>query len=160
MKRDPLNVKGLDAFLRAAKHKDRPARDDNVAFERWLNEQLDRLMLDDFKNDPDDGGKWFHNGGPEILEAERGNIEPLRQSYPHLAKYLHLPPMKKGQRRVYRDDQVDWAMEDYQKALVVVEAAYETTRRERGLVSIAEIIARRHSFPTRVILNRLKNSVR
>jgi hypothetical protein len=131
-----------------------PPRDDNVAFERWLNERLTAIMIEE-ANRPDDGSE----AGYEIDRAERfADIEPLRHRYPHLAKYLHLPPMPKGQRRVYKDDQVNWAMEEYQKALVIVEAAYGSTRRERGLISIAEVIARRHSFPTRVILNRLKNA--
>src|SRR5262245_53805288 len=31
-----------------------------------------------------------------LVAADRGDIEPVRAHYPHLAPYLHLPPRKRG----------------------------------------------------------------
>ena len=43
--------------------------------------------------------EWREKFGPEIISAERGDIEPLRRKLPHLAKFLHIPPSPVGKRK-------------------------------------------------------------
>jgi hypothetical protein len=71
--------------------------------ERWLNRKLDELDREDLdrQNEEmraanvntkfDELVTWMKADGPEVREAERGNMEPLHKKYPHLAKFLFLP---------------------------------------------------------------------
>lgn len=76
--------------------------------EDWVNQHLDRIV-DREIYDPTFMQKQHESANKirfpkksdylfEIDEAERGNIEPLRRRFPLLAKYLHLPKRKRGQR--------------------------------------------------------------
>lgn len=49
---------------------------------------------------------WLNADGPEIAEAERGNIEPLKKKYPHLAKFLQRPKQAGRGRRFPKKDEM------------------------------------------------------
>jgi hypothetical protein len=76
----------------------------------WVNRELNRLpdelerwrASDEYKTGLDERSKrydaWLADHGPEIESAEAGNIEPLRAALPHLAKFLHPPKRRQGER--------------------------------------------------------------
>ena len=64
----------------------------------WTNWHLDHAPLPDWKPNHVLPFEWLKNFGPEIADAERGNIEPLRKKLPHLAKFLHLAKRGRGKR--------------------------------------------------------------
>jgi hypothetical protein len=65
--------------------------------EKWVNEKLNAGYADE-------GGShvefmWImDDDARRIYAAEHGDIEPLKQKYPHLAPYLCLPKRKRGVR--------------------------------------------------------------
>lgn len=76
----------------------------------WVKRELNRLpdplelwlASDEYKAGLDARSKqydaWLNNLGPQIESAEAGNIEPLRAALPHLAKFIHLPKRRQGER--------------------------------------------------------------
>jgi hypothetical protein len=84
------------------------------------------------------------------IEAERGNLTPLRKRLPEWArKYINEPKLKKGQRRSYPNS----AFKHYAQSRFVDEIKrvralwqqhYGRCNRPRGQVSAEEIVAERH----------------
>jgi hypothetical protein len=64
----------------------------------WTNWHLDRTPETDWKPNYKTHFEWLKNDGPEIAAAERGNVEPLRKKYPHLAKFLHRAKRERHKR--------------------------------------------------------------
>ena len=67
----------------------------------------------------------------ELEQAEHGNIEPLRNRFPQLAKYLHLPKRPSRGKRwpkfkdKYADDPVMMAIEDAKSIRALWKMAYD-----------------------------------
>lgn len=92
---------------------------DDAAMLRWLDDQLDVLLSEAgakrrlqrklplsieeqqalFPEQSDEGS---------IGAAERGDIRPLRRRYPQVARFLHLPKRKRGQRYLEADKTKKW----------------------------------------------------
>ena len=116
----------------------------------WVNWHLDHAPTPDFTPSTPDEAKrqWelLKNDGLEIAAAERGDIEPLRKKWPHLAKYLHLAKRERGKRFA----SLPWCESDPAKfaAIEVKEIAAlwqkyygKKVRRRRFEPSAAEIAA-------------------
>jgi hypothetical protein len=70
----------------------------------WVERQLDRFPEDYPVYVPSEEhdaqiAAWYAADGPEKIAAERGDMEPLRKKHPELARYLHPPIRKVGERR-------------------------------------------------------------
>jgi hypothetical protein len=105
---------------------------------------------------------WWYNGGREIEEAEHGDIEPLREKFPHLARFLHLPvrPDKKNwpmqnEARSARDKSAEMIMREI-KAIWKDKKYYGRVHRPRGDVTAAEIAAEILNTKANLILKRQK----
>ena len=100
-----------------------------------------------------------------IRQAERGDISPLRRRYPHLAKFLFPPKLKRGQR--YPRFQLTKAAID---KISITSALYDVWRirslwkryygrknrsRDAGC-SAEEIAAKRHDLTVEQLLNAKK----
>ena len=79
---------------------------------------------------------------PEIEAAERGDIEPLRKKFPHLAKFLHLPPHPKHKRKTnyLPIERARRAVEDIPRVTALWEKFYKKKVR-RFEPSTVEIVA-------------------
>ena len=95
---------------------------DKARMARWLNTELDTILeriVNETKWTPREAWKWFHwrgRAGPEKVAARHGNIEPLRKTFPLLARWLHLEPRGKGDR-FPRDKWDDAMSKNYNRKL-------------------------------------------
>jgi hypothetical protein len=87
------------------------SRRDRQLMVNWLEVKLDKIFFDEFEKYQHEGLKnydkvlaWAKKLGPEIAEAEHGNVEPLRRRFPVIAKYINLPRRHRGQRYPRRED--------------------------------------------------------
>jgi hypothetical protein len=74
---------------------------------KWVNLELDRNFWRRLKkwnrlaHSPDnvkEVGDWFADLGPQVEQANRGNVEPLRKALPKYAKFIKPPKLGRGQR--------------------------------------------------------------
>jgi hypothetical protein len=132
--------------------------------EKWVIEQLNALPYGD------EGGPaseveftWMNDDDARrIAAAEHGDIEPLREKYPHLAPYLFTPKRKRGARFFrpddpwWRDDNpflaygraitvspVQCAVDDVRRIRALWRKAYSRFKRASSLISAEEIAANR-----------------
>jgi hypothetical protein len=134
----------------------------------WLNLELDQMAMVETQQrqknfDEKECRAWIAEYGPEIDQAEHGNIEPLRKQLPALAKFLHLPKRKRGQRfqklRI-RPDLVRLAVDDVKRIRALWLKHYGKKNRHADDGLSAEQIAADRWDGVRVsdVINRMKIS--
>ena len=86
-----------------------PWTDNDAAMLRWLDHELDDLIREEdgarararraLPLSPEEKQALFPEDSDEgaIAAAERGDIGPLRRRHPELARFLHLPALRRGQ---------------------------------------------------------------
>jgi hypothetical protein len=131
----------------------------------WVNWELDYTPVEFPKPSPEADEfyrAWRKAYGPEIEHAEHGNIEPLRQRLPDLAKFLHLPKRGRGKRfPKMRDenDRVQRAAYDVRTIRDLWEKHYGKKRRcKNDGPSAEEIAADRYEVDVEDVIKRLKKS--
>jgi hypothetical protein len=87
---------------------------------------------------------WSDSEGSAIESARRGNIEPLRKRYPHLAEFLH--PPKPGRSKYQRDLnvaklQARWAWKSIKEIRQAKYNGKKNKLRGDGAISDEEIVA-------------------
>jgi hypothetical protein len=87
---------------------------------------------------------WVDSGGHELHEAELGNLGPLRQKYPDIARYINMPTRGRGEyRRPVKIDDVDLAVRDAFWMRDIWRHFYRKHNRPKGQISAEEIAAQR-----------------
>jgi hypothetical protein len=143
-----------------------PARDEpeREAIRVWVYAKLDELdeiieaNLNLPRGDDVDFLNWLLGDGPIIAEARKGNLQPLRDKYPHLAEFLQPPKIGRGKyRRVRKPDQpskleLDAAVYDYHRINELFRKllGVERRRKEDGPSSIELAAARWGIDPERL----------
>jgi hypothetical protein len=129
--------------------------------EAWVNARLDIIddMLNAWIDTQPKATEYFADDELEVLEAEKGNIEPLRAKYPRLARFLHLPRRRRGERYLPDKNVIAQSYEmpggRVVDGLGLTLATYDTAvirelwrvhymRRPQGYATAEEIAARRH----------------
>ncbi len=127
----------------------------------WVNWQLDKALEQEIGrlsiSDPA-FEQWLFGDGPTLEAARKGNLDPLRKRYPHIAKYLNLPRQKRGkyQRAVKRPDLMA-AVRDVGLIRELWEDHYGKRRRLRDeKPTAAEIAAERWDVSEADVENQLK----
>jgi hypothetical protein len=127
-----------------------PKWHDNDAMKAWVNTMLGAMV----------GVRFFEiclvHIPPEVLaesaerrpieEAERGNIKPLRDVYPHLAPFLHLPKRKRGQRFPKVNNKLMNAVADVSRIRGLWKRHFGRVKRQRDELSAEEIAAERYKL--------------
>jgi hypothetical protein len=117
----------------------------------WVNSELDRQLKVETDQkmanfDQKEFQDWSVEYGPEILDAEHGNIEPLRKRLPTLAKFLHLPKQEgPGKRfpklRRRHQHNVRYAVNDVKRIRTLWRQQYNKRNRHKEDGPLAEEIA-------------------
>jgi hypothetical protein len=136
---------------------------DEEAMVRWVNERLDDLLDSEVtgRTGTDRYIEWLKNDGPQIWAAERGDLDPLRKLYPHLAPYLHRRKRSRGKYlRKASFDPVKAAIEDIKNIRLIWKQQYKTKHRKRddkpSAVDIAVGRWKSYGVTPNKIANRLK----
>jgi len=116
----------------------------------WVNWHLDQalddvVMTTQDKIDHDSFDDYLHNLGREIEAAEHGDIEPLREKMPRLAKFLYLPKRggkgKRFSRLITKKDRTPWAADDVPRIRALWSQHYGRRRRRKNDGDSAKQIA-------------------
>jgi hypothetical protein len=149
----------------------RNERERELMFE-WVNRQLDRIADQDFiatqsklaKNfDVKKHFAWVDAGGPEIEQADHGDIEPLRKKLPQYARFLRLPKRQRGQRfsKMKSLDPVAEALADVKRIRRLWSEKFgKKNRHVDDGYTAEEIAARRWGIRFESIIRRMKNPPR
>ncbi len=128
-----------------------PSWHDDDAMKAWLNTMLDRMF----------DVMWWEiclvHIPPEVLaesaerrpieEAERGNINPLRDAYPHLTPFLHPPKRRRGQRLPKAKPKgLEAAVADVSRIRDLWRQHFGRVKRRQGELSAEEIAAERNKL--------------
>jgi hypothetical protein len=114
--------------------------------QQWVNTKLDiltRMTGDEFLY------FWsLKNLDAMALEfAEQGDIEPLRELNPHLARFLHLPKLKRGEHFIDPARiRLKRARDDVRRIRAIWREHYGKTNRPIGELTAEEIAADRWSL--------------
>jgi hypothetical protein len=109
----------------------------------WVNYQL-------YEMTKLTGDEWLNIWSLKNLDAlalqaaEQGDIRPLRKKYPHLAPFLHLPKLKRGEH--FKEPAKIWlrhAREDVQRIRAIWRKHFGKVNRPRGELTAEEIAAER-----------------
>jgi hypothetical protein len=137
-----------------------------AAMERWANAQLDIELETEIKATNQDCEsreaflRWLTETGPQIDAAERGNIQPLREKYAHIAKFIHLPPLGRGKKRKkpFKFEPLEAAVQDVTRIRGLWRKHYGRVKRgERNPPTAEAISARRWGVDEEAVISRLKN---
>jgi len=95
--------------------------------------------------------QWLAADGPEIDAAEHGDIEPLREKYSHIEKFINLPELTALQRFPQKLTPLEWqrtrAAWDVHRIRRIWQKVYRLKNRRRGDDLKAEdIAAARHGI--------------
>lgn len=98
-----------------------------------------------------------------IEQADNGDIRPLRQALPHLARFLHLSKRKRGQRypKAKEGDPVREATLDVRLIRHLWKKHYKKINRPKNdRVTAEQIAADRWKVDVEVVIGRLKKTAR
>ena len=127
----------------------------------WLNEQLDNKMYEDSRPTPEGSAAaafiaWRSDPESPLREAleaaQRGNVEPLRNLYPQIARFINPPKLRRGEHFKKNnqpgstDDPRLWlacAIEDAAQIRAISQSHYGRKNRPRGEATAEKIAADR-----------------
>lgn len=121
---------------------------------RWVNDELNRMdvaaLRKDIKGESDYVG-WA------IEQADkRASIEPLRNAFPNLARFLQFPKKRVGERGERKGfDPIKGAALDVMRIQDLWKATYGNKRRTTA-PSATEIAAERWDVPVSMVANKMK----
>jgi|SRR5450759_3170077 hypothetical protein len=131
---------------------------------RWMHRKLDDLQQAELDPGRDknairrrgkDHAAWLAAYGPEIEQADYGDIKPLRKRLPHLARFLFLPDKKK---KLQKNDPVATAVWAVPRIRIIWQKEYGRKNRTRDQVSAVTIAALWMNVSEDEILKRIKPS--
>lgn len=137
---------------------------------KWVNLELDRNFWRRLKkwnrlaHSPDnvkEVGDWFADLGPQVEQANRGNVEPLRKALPKYAKFIKPPKLGRGQRfpKIRDANLVTAAVEDVKRIRALWKKHYKKQNRHAADgPSAEEIAADRWEVDIEALKERLKRS--
>jgi hypothetical protein len=135
---------------------------DAKAMVDWVNEQLDRESSNPFLEHVKLVEAMYGGSLEEAIErADKGDVEPLRRLFPELARFIHRPRLKRGQRfpKNPETDPVGKAVDDYQSIRALWRRTYGIkNRRTDDPVTALKIAADRNGVDVDKVINRLKKS--
>ena len=76
-----------------------------------------------------------------LEQADKGDVEPLRRKYPDLAKFIHPPKRKRGQRDFQPNDGLQVGIQIVRRIRKLWRENYGTDRRKVGQVTAIELAA-------------------
>jgi hypothetical protein len=136
---------------------------DNNAMKAWVNTMLDRIFdviwwevcLEPFAYHDE------HCVTCALKEAERGNIKPLRDAYPHLTPFLHPPKRRRGQRLPKAKPKgLEAAVADVSRIRDLWRQHFGRVKRRQGELSAEEIAAERNKLDVEKVRTALAHRAR
>jgi hypothetical protein len=137
-----------------------PPWDDDQAMFDWVDRILndEEITLYQSRNQSDDTNLRAKvaalverdRDAADIEAAWKGDIEPLRKKYPRLAPFLALPPLRKRNawHKAHQQEPTvaDLIAFDVMRIRALWRKHYGRVNRKRGLITAAEIAARRYGL--------------
>jgi hypothetical protein len=141
---------------------------DAQAMVKWVIGQIDRVetISERFKHYAETVFESDERYVTEqaIEQADKGNIEPLRRLFPpELARFLHLPKLKRGKRfpKHGKNDRVGKAVADVKLIRALWMTHYgKKNRPKNDLVTAVQIAADRWKVDANTVANRMNKAAK